>query len=492
MQTAAKGQEFLTTDVIHRISAALLFVAAERVAGVIFNLVGRALAYYLLAICLAGLSIWLVRRLGDTPLLRDLQEISFYDVLVGILGLALQQAGKPAAVFWVLSAAVGYLRVARLLWWRRNAEGELQLAWPVFGLLGLLIFRAQSRVQDDYPVAEKGWVFACCGLAVLIPTGLWLVLGRTDEGVYLLVIIFALLRVVRPVVDAINAATAERDRLTRENATLEVRAELGARFKERNTDLCHATHDSKGPIMGLLNMAEALEHNTDPEVTRATARHLVSGLHEFGNLLSEIIMMAQVTTETVSPNADMIDMRALMWRIRQVVADEARKRKVMLALDDPCFYVKSNKWLLTRIITNLTMNAIVHGSKSSMVQIRIYPRNGNCYISIWDTGRGIPNANGPDRAANFTNLVNSVHQRPAHIPPQSDNVLAGGHGLGLKSVMRMCNTLGITMTLIAKPGWGSKFRFSVPLAAPDEKRPLIATQVLFDMMQAELAKPPAK
>jgi signal transduction histidine kinase len=482
-------QKMKVPDVIHRISAALLFITFEQVAGNVLRITNTALPYYLLSISLAMVLVVLVRRLGDTPFLRDLQEICFYDVLVGIFGLCVNQPDQKPVAFWILSSAVAYLKIVRILWVGRNAQGEIYASWPVFGLLGLM---GKGWQPVAYPMKAKFKVYLACAVAIITPICIWLVLGRIDSTFYALAIVVSLIHVVKPIVDNIEITTAERDKLTHENATLEVRAELGARFKERNTDLCHATHDSKGPIMGLLNMAESLQHNTDPEVTRATAQHLVSGLHEFGNLLSEIIMMAQVTTETVSPNGDMIDMRALTWRIRQVVADEAHKRKVMLVLDDPCFYVKSNKWLLTRIITNLTMNAIVHGSKSSIVQIRIYPRNGNCYISIWDTGRGIPNANGPDRAANFTNLVNSVHQRPAHIPHQSDNVLAGGHGLGLKSVMRMCNTLGITMTLIAKPGWGSKFRFSVPLAGPDEKPPLIATQVLFDMMQAKLAKPPGE
>jgi signal transduction histidine kinase len=487
MQTIIR--QLLPIDVIHRISACVLFVSFARVAALLLRWPGTALGYYLLAISLAIILIGLVRLLGESPLLRDLQEICFYDVLVGCYGLYAQRTGQTAVVFWVLSSAISYLKIIRILWWGRDAHGVLRVSWPVFGLLGWLGPRWQ---KEQYTWLEKLPVFFSCAIAVGIPAVIWYFFERTEDSLYFFAIMIGLLFVVKPIVTSIATTTAERDKLTHENATLEVRAELGARFKERNTDLCHATHDSKGPIMGLLNMAESLEHNTDPEVTRATARHLVSGLHEFGNLLSEIIMMAQVTTETVSPNADMIDMRALMWRIRQVVGEEAAKRKVTLALDDPCFYVKSNKWLLTRIITNLTMNAIVHGSKSSTVLIRIYPRNGNCYISIWDTGRGIPNANGPDRAANFTNLINTVHQRPAHIQHQGDNVLAGGHGLGLKSVMRMCNTLGITMTLIAKPGWGSKFRFSVPLAGPDEKRPLIATQVLFDMMQADLAKSPTK
>lgn len=481
----------IEVEVIQRLSAGLLFFGYGRFAGELLRVTSGPVHYYVLVICINVGLILMLRFLGTSPLVRDLQEICFYDVLVAILGWVMHWRGQPDTVFWVAAASVDVARYLRLLWWRVDmaANSEIQYAWPVFGLLGLV---SPNWHRVGYDARGKTTAYLYLTVAALIP-----VVGEywslaTNETVIPLLVIYAVVRIVPRGIAAVENAVRERDKLTHENAVLEVRAELGARFKERNTDLCLATHDSKGPIMALINMAESLQHNTDPEVTRATARHLVSGLHELGNLQSEIIMMAQVTTETVSPNADMIDMRTLMWQIRQVVADEAHKRKVMLVLDDPCFYVKSNKWLLTRIITNLTMNAIVHGSKASMVQISIYARNGNCYISIWDTGRGIPNANGPDRAANFTNLVNTVHQRPAHIPHQGDNVLAGGHGLGLKSVMRMCNTLGITMTLFAKPGWGSRFRFCVPLAGPDEKPPLIATQILFDMMQAQLKKPPGE
>lgn len=489
MENGNSGQP-IEVEVIQRLSAGLLIFAYGWLAGKILAATGIALHYYFLAIFLNIGFIFLIRQLGTSPLVRDLQEICFYDVLIAILGLVLQRLGQPDTWFWAASASVAMARLARLLWWRvdKPAASETQYAWPVFGLLGLFS-RGWHRV--GYTAAEKRAVYLFFVIAALLPIIRHMWAFRDDDSVVVaLLVVYAVARIVPRGIAAVETAVRERDKLTRENAILEVRAEMAAQIAERNADLCHATHDCKSPVLALLNTAEALQHSTDPEVTRTTAQHLVSGLHELGDLLSEIIVMAKVTTEAVAPDADVVDMQALAWRVGELLDDEAHKRKVMLAIDDAPFCVKSNKWLLTRIITNLVTNAIVHGDRKTRVRLGIYRRGNFCYIYVWDTGRGIPNANGPDRAANFTNLLQVVHRRPNPAASYADNVLSGGHGLGLKSVMRMCNTLGITMTLISKPGWGTKFRFCVPLAGPDEKPHMIMTQDLFALAQASQSSPP--
>lgn len=219
----------------------------------------------------------------------------------------------------------------------------------------------------------------------------------------------------------------------------------------------------KGPVNVLIHMAYDLAKNTtDPQV-KAMATNLDKGLHELNDLLSEIIVMARITTNISTPTAEIIHMGQLGDAFEDQLEPLAYNHDVVLAIDDAQYAVKSNMWLLRRIIYNLLTNAIVHTNKGTKVRLWLKRRDQFCIISIVDTGPGIPNAYGRDHAANFANLLKVQHRSDK--PNKAEGVSTqSGHGLGLLGVMRMCNTLGITMTLVSKVGKGTMFRFKVPLA----------------------------
>lgn len=455
-----------------RISGWLLFINAEKVAASILKLSVEHINYYVVIISLTLGLLLSLRLLGTAPLIRDLQEICFYDVVVACYGLATHLLGKGNGSYLIFANAVLMLKFLRLIWWGRNLEGDLITGWPTFGFIGFF-----NKDEHKNNISKSGRIsiyLACLGSICLAFIGSLFFKEFPAEILHFISLI-AVLVFAKPAAKDIQARETERLEKVKQNAVLEARTKMDAHIKERNLDLCHATHDVRSPVNTMIQLAGNLEKCQDVSEAKLAAKHFESGLRELGDLLDEIIVMAQVTTDVVTQTDELISMDDLSYQLYEKLEPLAHARRVILAADDAPFFVTSNKWLLSRILSNLLTNAIVHGDKTTRVRLCIYRNRKHCYIRVWDTGQGMPDANGPDRAANFNNMLKVIHRKRGQNKAQGMTTLSG-HGLGLRSVMRMCNTLGITMTLVSKPGKGSMFRFKLPLADPAaiaEKLPML-------------------
>jgi CheY-like chemotaxis protein len=120
--------------------------------------------------------------------------------------------------------------------------------------------------------------------------------------------------------------------------------------------------------------------------------------------------------------------------------------------------VPSNSWvrtdaiLLERILLNLVSNAVRYTSRGGVV-VGCRRRGDSVRIEVWDSGIGV--AEGEHRS-----IFGEFYQVDAPLPSQR-----AGLGLGLSIVDGLCRLLGHPIELASRPGKGSRFAVSVPLAA---------------------------
>jgi signal transduction histidine kinase len=146
-----------------------------------------------------------------------------------------------------------------------------------------------------------------------------------------------------------------------------------------------------------------------------------------------------------------------------VVAEEAARAGASLRPVQPAgasFEVEGSPRLLRRMVRNLIENAVRHGAPPVEIELT---RDGNTgegsiVITIDDQGPGIPEA---ERERVFEPFY-----RPSGRPEA-----AGGWGLGLSIVRQIVARHGGSVTCLARPGGGGRFRVSLPAA------PVIQTQV---------------
>jgi CheY-like chemotaxis protein len=106
--------------------------------------------------------------------------------------------------------------------------------------------------------------------------------------------------------------------------------------------------------------------------------------------------------------------------------------------------------LVLRVLRNLTENAIKFTQRGH-IALRLRTEGEQAYISVEDTGRGIP-------AAEHAMVFEEFYQVDN---PERDR--AKGLGLGLSIVKRMCTLLGFTLELKSAEGQGTTITLTVPL-----------------------------
>ena len=454
----------LAIEYLLRVSGWVFAISAEAVGNRILGFLQGYTNYYGILIALAAIICLAIQLLGDFPVIRDLQELCLYDLFVQIYGLGLSLAGISSASFLIAAIAIYLLKFIRVMWWGRNLNGELISQWPVFGIIG---YFDKKRVQEPISAKQRAAIFATIALTFVAALFIWLFFERVPTFVmYVVVVVCILIFTKRAALD-IQRRDEERITAIRELERAKVIAEFNADAAARNEDLRGATHDLNNPVWAMSFTAREIANAPDLDTAKAIAQNMEAGLHDLTDMIVEVVEMARLGTKLATPLDNVILMPEICRHFNRELGALARERSIRLGFDDVPIAVRSNEWLFKRIIHNLLMNAIVHGNKRTYVKLAVRQCGQFCYLRVWDTGPGIPGVDGPDRAANFKNLIFTTRQeKSSEHNPVSQRVT--GHGLGLRGVMRMANTLGLEITMRSRVGVGTMFRFKVPIAAMDD------------------------
>jgi len=113
-------------------------------------------------------------------------------------------------------------------------------------------------------------------------------------------------------------------------------------------------------------------------------------------------------------------------------------------------WVVADKKATARILDNLLSNAIRHTERDGIVTVEASEHVGRVYLSVKDTGEGIPEQHLP-----------SIFGRFSHVGDKP-----GGSGLGLALVKRLVEAQGGQVSVESRPGEGSTFTFALITGGP--------------------------
>jgi signal transduction histidine kinase len=108
------------------------------------------------------------------------------------------------------------------------------------------------------------------------------------------------------------------------------------------------------------------------------------------------------------------------------------------------------------VLYNLLSNAIKFTEDGGFVAVESFVQNNFLQVIVWDTGIGIP----PEEHAAIFDKFYQVGDTTRGVRE--------GTGLGLSITRNLVELHGGTIWLESQPGQGSKFSFTLPLAAPEE------------------------
>jgi PAS domain S-box-containing protein len=236
-------------------------------------------------------------------------------------------------------------------------------------------------------------------------------------------------------------------------------AERGNRAK--NLLLATVGQELRAPLDVVIDSCARLLDG-GPDALTPQAREHLELIRQSARQLSErvgrLVDVSRIETNTLEICSTSVNLRHVLQEQSEAMQARALERgldlRALSCSED--LVVFADRARLAQVVRELLTNAIKF-TDHGYVQVRARVLDGVVLIEVQDTGIGIP----PDRMATVFHAFQPIAgQRP---------VLREGLGLGLSISRAVIEAMGGTIGVTSKPGHGSRFWFTLPLAASAQR-----------------------
>ncbi|MBV9906368.1 MAG: response regulator [Hyphomicrobiales bacterium] len=297
--------------------------------------------------------------------------------------------------------------------------------------------------------------FLCRFLGATVPYVLWAIFQA--DGLHLMLALTVFVYSVSSIQLTLgfNKSFILNTRLTLENENLvrELRVQKEAAEQAniaKSKFIATASHDLRQPVHALGLLAGALQGHAMNEEMRRLVKQIGGSVTAMDGLFNSLLDISRLDAGVVETQIEDFPIQPLLERVCRDYFAEAESKGLRLTWSRCSAVVRTDPFLLERILRNLVSNAVRYTDRGRIVA---GCRRGNrLRVELWDTGRGIPLDQQREVFGEFFQLGNLERDR------------AKGLGLGLAIVDRLAKLLDCAVTLRSAPGKGSVFTVSIPLA----------------------------
>ncbi len=232
------------------------------------------------------------------------------------------------------------------------------------------------------------------------------------------------------------------------------KAEVEAAMGSKTRFFAAASHDLLQPINAAKLLISSLGDMAKDGAMADTVRRLGGSFQSMETLLHALLDISRLESVDMTLVASDFALGPLLNNLAADIGPLAEEKGLRLSVVASGLWVRSDRRYLARSLQNLMTNAIQY-TPSGRVLVGCRRRGAKAVIEVWDTGIGISRKNQEDIFKEFTRI---------------DPSGGGGYGmgLGLSIVQRACAHLGHDVAVRSKPGVGSVFSITLPLAEPGE------------------------
>lgn len=227
----------------------------------------------------------------------------------------------------------------------------------------------------------------------------------------------------------------------------------------RRSFIANVSHELKTPMTTIAGFIDGMLDGTIPQEKQAQYMKIVSDeVKRLSRLVHSMLDLSRIDSGELKMNKVSLDLTEIVCSV--LVASEQRIEKKRLSVtgveDCDSLMVLGDYDLLNQVLYNLLDNAIKFTDEGGNVHIHLYREDGRAYVSIRNTGEGIP----PDEMPQiFERFYKSDRSR---------SMDKNGVGLGLYIVHTVVRLHGGEIAVRSVPGEYTEFCFWIP--APTESK----------------------
>lgn len=207
----------------------------------------------------------------------------------------------------------------------------------------------------------------------------------------------------------------------------------------------NVSHELKTPLAAISGYAELIGNGMAGEAdTTRFANEIHRNADRLLTLINDIIKLSELDDTEPGIDFEQVDLYEVADNCVAMMEMQAKKQEVTIQLDGKSTMVIANKNLMDELLYNLCSNAVRYNKKGGKVIIIIDTVEGRGYLSVEDTGIGIPKEH-----------QSRVFERFYRVD-KSRSKSTGGTGLGLAIVKHIIAQHDAQIELHSEEGVGTK------------------------------------
>lgn len=206
----------------------------------------------------------------------------------------------------------------------------------------------------------------------------------------------------------------------------------------------NVSHELKTPLTAISGYAELIGNGmTGKEDTIRFSNEIHSNANRLLSLINDIIKLSELDEADHQLEMERIDLYKLAENCVQMMQVTAEKQGIRLILQGESTMVMANKGLMDEVFYNLCSNAIRYNKPGGSVTVTVGTKDEHPFLSIADTGIGIPKE-----------CQERVFERFYRVD-KSRSKSTGGTGLGLAIVKHIVAQHNAALHLDSELGEGT-------------------------------------
>ena len=224
-----------------------------------------------------------------------------------------------------------------------------------------------------------------------------------------------------------------------------IQAEVSSREQMRREFSANVSHELKTPLTSISGFAELMSEGVvTGDKVQEFSKDIYKESQRLITLIDDIIKLSRLDEGAEEPDMEVVDLYGLSGEVLDSLRPVANKQGISLKLTGSPILINGVYQLLSEMVFNLCDNAVKYNTPGGSVTVDISEKDDEVFLSVADTGIGIPQEH-QKRVFERFYRVDKSHSKEI-----------GGTGLGLSIVKHGAQHHGAKVKLESETGLGTK------------------------------------